>query len=302
MVAHVSEARGPARPAPKPRLSAAAARLLEPWWPALPLLVVIAGLLVAPGVLLVAQSLATAEGPGLGNWITVLGRDANREAVVTTLLLAGASASLSTLVGAPIAWALRGMLPLSRATWAGILNVAANFGGIGLAFAFFATLGSQGMLTLALQGLGLGFEPPRSSSFLGLLLAYQYTNVPLFVLLSLPAMGVLRHDWFEAADVASATRLQFWRRVGIPVLAPFLAGGWLLIFTWSIGIYGIAYGLAGNVGASSTSLVTLQIGEILQSDVFGRGRAAVLAVVLMGLATAALLTYRALLRRAVRWL
>lgn len=302
MVARVTEVRGPARPAPGPRLRTGVARLLEPWWPALPLLAVIAALLIAPGVLLVVQSLVTAEAPGFGNWIAVFGREENREAIVTTLLLAGASASLSTVVGAPIAWAMRGMLPLSRATWAGILNVAANFGGIGLAFAFFATLGSQGMLTLTLQGFGLGFEPPRSSSFAGLLLAYQYTNIPLFVLLILPAMGVLRHEWFEAADVASATRLQFWRRVGIPVLAPFLAGGWLLIFTWSIGIYGIAYGLAGNVGASSISLVTLQIGEILQSDVFGRGRAAVLAVVLMAMATAALLTYRSLLRRAIRWL
>ena len=32
----------------------------------------------------------------------------------------------------------------------------------------------------------------------------------------------------------------------LPVLAPFLAAGWLLIFTWSIGIYGLAYALAGN--------------------------------------------------------
>lgn len=302
MAAVVRTEAGKAAPLPgRPTGAASAALILEQWWPALPLLAVIGTLLLAPALLLVWQSVVTTEGVGLGNWIRVFGDGQNRGAVVTTLELAVASATVSTIVGAPVAWVVRRMLPVPRSMWLALLNVAGNFGGIGLAFAFFATLGTQGMVTLALQGLGTGFEPPRSSSFTGLLLAYLYTNVPLFILLTIPAMGSLRDDWFEAAEVASATRWQFWRRVGIPVLAPFLLGGWLLIFTWSIGIYSIAFGLAGNVGASPISLITLQIGEILQSDVFGRGRAAVLAVVLMAFATIALLAYRAILRRALRW-
>jgi ABC-type uncharacterized transport system permease subunit len=90
--------------------------------------------------------------------------------------------------------------------------------------------------------------------------------------------------------------------VGIPILTPFIAGGWLLIFTWSIGIYGIAYGLAGGGGAAAIALITLQIGNILSTDVFGAGRAAVLAVLLMAMATGSLVVYRMLLRRALRWL
>mgnify|MGYP000080994394 CR=1 FL=1 len=54
------------------------------------------------------------------------------------------------------------------------------------------------------------------------------------------AMGAIRDDWWEAAQVSSATRTQFWRRVGVPVLTPFIGAGWLLIFTWSIGIYFLA--------------------------------------------------------------
>ena len=282
---------------PAPRLV-----VLEQWWPAIPLLVVIAAFLLAPALLLIGQSLATADGIGLGNWERVFSQPANRTAIVTSLVLAATSATLTTLIGAPLAWMIRGMLPVSRAGWLALLNVSANFGGIGLAFSFFATIGTQGMITRALQAGGIEFDPPRGASFLGLLLAYEYTNIPLFVLLTLPAMGALRTEWFEAAEVASATRWQFWRRVGIPVLAPFLLGGWLLIFTWSIGIYSLAFGLAGNVAASSINIITLQIGSILQSDVFGRGRAAVLAVVLMAIATLSLLAYRAILRRALRWL
>jgi putative spermidine/putrescine transport system permease protein len=211
-------------------------------------------------------------------------------------------ATIATMIGAPMAWLISRMFPRSRAGWLALLNVAANFGGIGLAFAYIAVLGTQGMITLGLQGAGLGFVPPRPSSFIGLTAAYSYTNVPLFVLLTIPAMGILRAEWWEAAQTASATRWQFWRMIGIPVLTPFIAGGWLLIFTWSIGIYGIAYGLAGGGGAAAIALITLQIGNILGTDVFGAGRAAVLAVLLMAMATASLVIYRWLLRRALRWL
>jgi putative spermidine/putrescine transport system permease protein len=272
------------------------------WLPALPLLVIIGALLLAPALLLIVQSFSGTSGLTLDLWARVLGSALNREAIVTSVVLGVTCATIATLIGAPMAWLISRMFPRSRAGWLALLNVAANFGGIGLAFAYIAVLGTQGMITLGLQGAGLGFVPPRPSSFIGLTAAYSYTNVPLFVLLTIPAMGILRAEWWEAAQTASATRWQFWRMIGIPVLTPFIAGGWLLIFTWSIGIYGIAYGLAGGGGAAAIALITLQIGNILGTDVFGAGRAAVLAVLLMAMATASLVIYRWLLRRALRWL
>ncbi len=272
------------------------------WGPAIPLLMLVGACLLGPAIVLVAQTVWGASGFTLDNWTKVLGQAANQDAIVTSLELAVVSASATLIIGSPVAWLVSRMLAGPRAFWLGLLNVAANFGGIGLAFAYLATLGVVGMLTLAIQALGIAFEPPRSSSFIALLFAYEYTNIPLFVLLTIPAMGVVRDDWWEAAQTASATRQQFWRRVGLPILTPFLVGGWILIFTWSIGIYGIAYGLAGQSGGTAVHLITLQIGNSLQSDVlFGPAGAGVLAVVLMAIATVSLLTYRALLRRALRW-
>lgn len=258
--------------------------------------------LVGPAGILVFQSVVTDHGITLDLWAQVLGQRANQEAILTSIELGFASATVSLLIGAPIAWLISRMFASRRAFWLGLLNVAANFGGIGLAFAYLATLGTVGMVTLALQAVGLPFVPPRSSSFIALLLAYEYTNVPLFVLLTIPAMGILSEDWWEAAQAASATRWQFWRMIGLPVLTPFLAGGWILIFTWSIGIYGIAYGLAGQSGGTAVRLITLQIGNALQSDILaGAGRAGVLSVVLMAIAIVSLMTYRWLLRRGLRW-
>jgi putative spermidine/putrescine transport system permease protein len=272
------------------------------WGPAIPLLFLVGVCLLGPAIVMVLQTVWGASGLTVDNWTKALGQAANQDAIVTSLELAITSATVTLIVGSPVAWLISRMFAGRRAFWLGLLNVAANFGGIGLAFAYLATLGSVGMLTLAIQGVGVDFVPPRSSSFIALLFAYEYTNIPLFVLLTIPAMGILRDDWWEAAQTASATRWQFWRRVGLPVLTPFLIGGWILIFTWSIGIYGIAYGLAGQSGGTAVHLITLQIGNSLQSDVlFGPARAGVLAVVLLAIATVSLLSYRALLRRALRW-
>ncbi len=287
----------------RPRAATVAAGWLAAWLPAIPLLTLALALLVAPALLLVVQSIWQEDGGGftLDNWARTLASRNNQLAIITSIQLAVLSATLSTLIGTPAAWLISRMLPSQRAGWLALLNVAANFGGIGLAFAYLATLGTAGMVTLSLQALGLRYDPPSPASFTGLAFGYQYTNIPLFILLTIPAMGVLRDEWWEAAQTAAASRLQFWRHIGLPVLAPFVAAGWLLIFTWSIGIYAIAFGLAGTGGAADVRLITLQIGLTLQASAFGQERAAVLAVVLMMMAVGSLLAYRGLLKRALRW-
>jgi putative spermidine/putrescine transport system permease protein len=243
------------------------------------------------------------SGLTLDLWFKVLGQKVNQDAIQTSLILAAGCATITLLVGGPLAWMISRMLQGHRAFWLGLLNVAANFGGIGLAFAYMATIGSVGMLTLVIQGLGIPFDAPRQGSMFALVVAYEYANVPLFVLLTIPAMSILRDDWWEAAQTSAATRWIFWRRIGAPILAPFLLAGWLLIFTWTLGVYGIAYGLAGQSGATAVHLITLQIGTALQSDVLlGPGRAAILAMVLLLFAGTSLFLYRTMIRRALRWL
>jgi putative spermidine/putrescine transport system permease protein len=194
------------------------------------------------------------------------------------------------------------MVIARRSVWLAMLNVAANFGGIGLAFAYMAALGTYGMVTLAVQDVGIPWDPPEIGSFTSLVMAYSYTNIPLFVLLTLPAMAILRQEWLEAAEVCAASRQQFWRYVGMPVLSPFLAAGFLLIFTWSIGLYGIAYALGGTAASTGKlRLITIQVGLNLNTGVGKEERSYVLAVVLLLLATGALLLYRVTMKRALRW-
>jgi len=277
-------------------------RWLADWLPALPLLLVAFGMLILPVVALLAQSFQSDDGGlTLANWVATLASHNDQRAIGTSLAVGALCATIALLAGAPIAWFVSRMLPVRRATWLAVLNVAANFGGIGLAFAYVATLGAYGMVTLALNALSVPFGPPAPGSLGGLVIAYEYTNIPLFVLLTIPAMGILRPEWWEAAQTASATRLQFWRAIGLPILAPFLAAGWMLIFTWSIGLYGLPFALGAGSASSRVRLITLEIGDILQASISGQGRAAVMAMILLLIGAVSLVTYRELLRRALRW-
>lgn len=275
---------------------------LGDWLPALPILVLAYGLLVAPVLALLVQSF---QGDGgnlsLANWVEVLTSRSDRRAIFTSLCLGSVSATSALLVGAPMAWWVSRLMPVSRSIWLSMLNTATNFSGIGLAFGFVAILGNYGMLTLACQDLGLPFIPPAPNTFWGLVLAYNYTNIPLFILLTIPAMGILQRAWWEAAQTCGATQLRFWWAIGGPILMPFLGAGWLLIFTWSIGLYGIPFALAGNGATRKVSLVTLAIGDILQANISGQGEAAVLAILLLLMAVFCLCTYRWMVGRAVRW-
>ncbi len=276
---------------------------LGDWLPAAPLLTLALFMLVVPTAMVVTHSFRGDTGTWtLEFWAETLGRRGDRQAIVTSLSLGVACATLSLLIGAPLAWFIARATSAARASWLSLLNVSANFGGIGLAFGFTASLGVYGMVTLALQQAGIAVSPPSPASFWGLLIAYLYTNVPLFVLLTLPAMAVVQRDQLEAASVLGASTLESARFIGLPVLAPFLAAGWLLIFTWSIGVYGVAFALAGNAVNGQLRLMTLQIGIALNSATSSQERAAVMATLLLLIAAVSLIAYRLVVRRAVRWL
>ena len=275
---------------------------LAAWLPALPLLLLAMFLLVLPTLTLVLGSVGLPGRLTLEYWVDTFESNGGRLAILTSVRLGLVCGLLAMLIGSPLAWFISRMVTGSRSLWLALLNVAANFGGIGLAFGYMAALGTYGMVTLGLQELHIPWTPPEIGSFASLVMAYLYTNIPLFVLLTLPAMAIVRQDWFEAAEVCRASRWQFWRYVGLPVLSPFLLAGFLLIFTWSIGIYGLAFAL-GNSAATTGKLrlITLQIRISLNSGVGTEERSFVLATVLLILAAGALLAYRRVMKRALRW-
>ncbi|HNJ96560.1 MAG TPA: ABC transporter permease subunit [Ilumatobacteraceae bacterium] len=144
-------------------------------------------------------------------------------------------------------------------------GVAANMGGLPLAFAFITLLGARaGVFTNILKFFDIdiydkGFDLGNTW---GLVTVYAYFNIPLMVLITLPAIDGLKASWREACANLGGTTFTYWRRVGLPVLAPSLLGGFLLLFANSFAAYATARILTDN-----SMIVSLRIGFFLGGDV-----------------------------------
>ncbi|MGW9153243.1 ABC transporter permease [Streptomyces virginiae] len=176
-------------------------------------------------------------------------------------------------------------------------GVLANFGGVPLAFAFIATVGISGVVTQLADLTTLGWN---LYSFTGLTVVYLYFLIPLMVLVIAPALDGLRPQWREAAQSSGATGRQFWRHVGLPVLAPSLLGGFVLLFGTAFAAHATAAALVGG----SVPLVTLKIADALSGNVLTGQENVALALGLDMILIAGLVmaVYLPLQRRSARWL
>ncbi len=194
----------------------------------------------------------------------------------------------------------------SRANWlrnllVGFSSIAANFAGVPLAFAFVSTLGVTGFVTVLLHNIfhinlyDAGFS---LYTFWGLVLAYVYFQLPLMVLLTVPALSALKPEWREAATNLGASNATYWRRIALPVLMPSLIAAMMLLFANAFGAFATAYALAqGNI-----NLVTIQIAFAVNGNVdFDTGLGNALAVGMIVVLLLAVTLYTAMLRRVSVW-
>src|SRR4029079_2306041 len=126
--------------------------------------------------------------------------------------------------------------------------VLAQFGGVALAFAFLATIGLNGVLTLWVKE-NLGWDLARSGwvyGLPGLILVYTYFQIPLMVIVFLPALEGLRDQWHEAAVSLGASGWQYFREVVVPLLTPAFLGSALLLFANAFAAYATAAALVSQ--------------------------------------------------------
>jgi len=214
------------------------------------------------------------------------------------------TAALGCFLGLLLAAAVtRGGLPAwLRDALLTFSGVASNFAGVPLAFAFIATLGRLGLVTVILRelfGLNLAAMGFNLISFVGLCLVYLYFQIPLMVLIITPALDGLKREWREAAEILGATGLQYWRMVAMPVLWPSLLGTFALLFANAFGAVATAMALTG----SSLSIVPIKLfaqirGDTLQNPHLGYAIAFGM-IVITGIAN---LVYIVLRSRAERWI
>jgi putative spermidine/putrescine transport system permease protein len=218
------------------------------------------------------------------------------------------TAVLGAVIGAVICFALMGTKPdgALRSIVDSASSVLAQFGGVMLAFAFIATIGTQGIITKWLVQAGLTenvFNHFGGSGTLlyqipGLVIPYLYFQVPLMVLTFMPAMEGLKATWGEANATLGGTRFTYWTRIAMPILAPAFFGSLILLFANSFSSYATAAALISQGG-----IIPLAIRQQLTSEtVVGVSNVAgVLALGMVIVMVILMSAYALLQRRASRW-
>ena len=260
----------------------------------IPALVVVIGAFVDPTGRLTLDNLA-ALGGSSSSFLTALSH---------SLVLSVVTAVVGATLGALLAYAVSTASPtgILKRFVTSLCGVLAQFGGVALAFAFMATFGMQGFLNLWLTGQGVD---TGSSLWLyqwdkGLMLVYLYFQIPLMLIVFLPAVEGLRPQWREATETLGGTTWTYWRRIGGPILFPSFVGATLLLFTNAFS----AYATAAALISQASPIVPLQIGSTLSSEVIlgqeNIGNAMAMAMVVV---VAVVMTIYAWIdKRASRWL
>ncbi|NIE77210.1 ABC transporter permease subunit [Pantoea sp. Ap-967] len=249
---------------------------------------------IAPLAWVAVNSLQSGGAWGLDNFSKVFASKFYLQALQRSLEISFWSSLFGIVIATLGAYSLRQVDSKLRDFVSAFANMTSNFAGVPLAFAFIILLGFNGALTLLLKEVGL-LEDFSIYSKSGLILVYTYFQIPLGVLLLYPAFDALREDWRESAALLGASHWQFWRHIGLPVLAPALLGTFVILLANALGAYATVYALTtGNFNVLPIRIAGLVAGDISLDP----NLASALAMVLVGLMTLVTVIHQWLLKRS----
>ena len=284
---------GVATAAPGARPVRSGHRAPAAWVGTVPFLGYVVVFLVWPTAIVVYDAFRTTTGQLTMSGITSLGNATVRGYFIGSFKLSLISSIIGAVLGAILAYAVATGNPdgvIRRLSLAGS-GVLAQFGGVTLAFAFLVLIGPVGLLMHA----SWYFSFPW-----GITLIYAYFQIPLMVLVFLPAIDGLKVQWREASESLGASAWQYWRYVGGPLLLPAFLGATLLLFANALSAFAtiqawenqIAYTVPQQISTSLSSEVGLA--NVNYADALALGMVIMVVIVMT--------VYALLQRRAARWL
>ncbi len=249
---------------------------------ALPAILLLLAFFVIPVAMLLTRSLTEPE-PGLQNYITLLGSTTYAKIFFNTFFVAGVVTAITVLIAFPVAWTLA-ILPKG---WAAVLfavillSMWTNL--LARTYAWMVLLQQTGLINRMLMGLGLIDQPLQlTNNLVGVTIGMVYIMLPFMIL---PLLGVIQKidpAILQAAALCGATKGQALRRVLVPLAAPGIASGALMVFVMSLGYYVTPSLLGGTANMMLAELIAQQVQSLVN---WGMGGAAafLLLVVTLGL-------------------
>lgn len=229
----------------------------------LPFLAITTAFLLLPIIFVVLDSFKTEQGIfTLSNYKEIIINPFYRQSIIASIEISLKSMLIGILISAIASHSIHSIGYKFKNISLVITNMASNFSGVPLAFAFMIILGNNGVFTIILRQLGL--NEFNLYSKLGITLVYVYFQIPLGILLLYPSFDRIEGIYIDAAKTLGATKLYFWKKVGIPMLSPALLSTATILFANSMGAYATAYALTNG----AFNIIPIRIGSMISGDIF----------------------------------
>jgi iron(III) transport system permease protein len=225
-------------------------------WLALIVLALLGWSVVYPNAAVIAGSFTN----GLADWRAFAASPADRQALVSTLVISVASVIGSLLVGVPLAFLLTRVEFRGRRLLSAVATLPGALPPLVGVLAFLFLYGESGVITRAVQHvLGLAEPPWTFTGTWAIVFVHAYTMY-VYVFLFVSA-GLERYDTTldEAAAGLGAGRWMTLRRVTLPLLTPALAGAMLLVFMSSLGSFSAPYIFGGGQRVLATQILVSKL-------------------------------------------
>ena len=300
----MTAAGNPALDIPAARPISGGRRIPLTWLGVVPFFVYVGIFLLLPTAIILAGSLVAPDGSiSLSNFAGI-NKPYMYKAFIQSFEISAVSALIGATIGALLAYAVATGNPsgvLRRAVMSAS-GVIAQFGGVTLAFAFVATIGTEGIVYKFLLDHGVNLYPDTVWLFdpRGFTLIYLYFQIPLMVLVFIPTLDGIRPQWREATDSLGGNTWHYWRYVAGPLLFPSFLGCTLLLFANAFSAYATVAALVTQGGI----IAPLQVQALLTSETGSSqpGLAKALALSMIAVVLIVMSLYALLQRRTSSWL
>jgi putative spermidine/putrescine transport system permease protein len=247
---------------------------------AIPAILLLAAFFVIPVVFLLTRSVTEPQ-LGLQNYAALVGSTTYAKVFFNTFLVAGVVTLVTVLIAFPVAWALA----IMPGRWASVvfaiilLSMWTNL--LARTYAWMVLLQQTGLINRMLKAIGLIDQPLQlTNNLIGVTIGMVYIMLPFMIL---PLMGVIKKidpAILQAAALCGATKWQALTRVLVPLAAPGIASGALMVFVMSLGYYVTPSLLGGTANMMLAELIAQQVQSLVN---WGMGGAAAFLLLLVTL-------------------
>lgn len=195
---------------------------------------------------------------GIRNWITLLKDESFRIAFKNNVVIM----VLSIVIQLPLGLALATFLDLGGkklTVFKVIWFIPLLMSSVAIGFLFTYALATNGGVVSTISGwLGGGnvdlLGNPKTALFTVIgVICWQFT--PFYMVYFMAAYTNIPYDVFEAARIDGATRVQYFRKVALPLLIPSIKSAAILSMVGSLKYFDLIYVMTGGGPGTSTELM-----------------------------------------------